>query len=299
MKKSTQLKKLIEGPELLLMPGAFDPLSAKIAAEAGFKAVQCTGMGISATYLGKPDVSIISLREMADRTYHIASAVDIPVMADADTGFGNAVNAYYTAQEFERSGAAGLNIEDQVMPKRCGWLAGKEIIPLEEMVLKIQAMREGLTDPDFVINARTDSLVLEGLDGAIRRSNAYLKAGGTMAFVESATTEEQIKTLVAGIDGPVGLALSESRISPDLNFARLQELGVARVSFSVTTLLASIRAMRNVLQAVIRNGGVSGYDDQIAEFEAIHQLSGMNTVYDIEKKYLQSSEIERKYKERA
>jgi methylisocitrate lyase len=296
MRKTTRLRQLIEAPELLIMPAAYDPISAKLIERAGFKAVQCTGLGIAASLLGRPDVSIISMGEMVDRTYHIAHAVDLPVMGDGDTGFGNAVNVYYTVQEFERAGAAGVNIEDQVMPKRCGHLAGKEVIPMEEMVLKIKAAREALVDKDFVINARTDTLATHGLDEAVRRGNAYLEAGATMVFVDGVGTREQIRALVAGIKGPVGINMVEGGKTPrDLTFSELQAMGVARVSLSLTTFFAAIHGIKSVLQKVIENNGIRGYEDRIAGFEETHDLIGMGKVYELEQKFLAPHTLSRKY----
>lgn len=153
MKKTTRLKKLILDPKILIMPGAYDALSAKIIERAGFQAVQASGYGIAASYLGMPDVGLLTMSEMLDQTRRIARAVDIPVMGDGDTGFGNAINVYRTVQEFEAAGVAGINLEDQIFPKRCGHMEGKEIVSLEEMVKKIEAAVAARRDPDFVINA--------------------------------------------------------------------------------------------------------------------------------------------------
>lgn len=296
MRKTTRLRQLIEAPELLVMPAAYDPISAKLIEAAGFKAVQCSGLGIAASHLGKPDVSIISMREMVDRTYHIAHAVSVPVMGDADTGFGNAVNAYYTVQEFERAGAAGVNIEDQVMPKRCGHLPGKEVVPMEEMVLKIKAARRALDDADFVINARTDSLYSLGFEEAIRRGNAYLNAGATMIFVDGVGSREVIQALVAGIHGPVSINMVEGGKTPrDLTFSDLQAMGLARVSLSLTTLFSAIQGIKVVLQKVRENDGIRGYEDRIAGFEETHKLIGMEEVYKLEQEFLPREALNRKY----
>ena len=177
MKKTTLLKKLINDPEILVMPGAYDVLSARLIEAAGFKAVQCSGFGFAASLLGLPDIGILSSTQMLEITRSICHAVDIPVMADGDNGFGNAVNTYYTVREFEAAGAAGINLEDQISPKRCGHITGKQCISAEEMVLKIKAAREAARDPDFVINARTDAYMVYGEEEAIRRGNMYAKAG--------------------------------------------------------------------------------------------------------------------------
>jgi 2-methylisocitrate lyase-like PEP mutase family enzyme len=178
MKKTAQLRKMLEAREPLVMVGAYDAISAILIQRAGFKAIQCSGFGIAASLLGKPDVGLLSYGEMLDQTRKIVQAVDVPVMADGDTGFGTAVNVYRTVQEFEAISAAGVNLEDQVFPKRCGHLEGKEIVPIDEMVGKIEAAKAARTDPDFIINARTDAIAVSGLDEAIRRGNAYAPDAG-------------------------------------------------------------------------------------------------------------------------
>ena len=172
--KALRLKQLILAPELLVMPGAFDPMSARIIQEAGFPAIQCSGYGISVSRLGLPDYGFLGMPDMVAATQGIVDAVDLPVMADGDTGFGNAVNAWYAVKAFERIGCAGVNIEDQVMPKRCGHMEGKSIVPIDEAVAKIRACADARVDPDFVINARTDALAIGGIDEVIRRGNAYM-----------------------------------------------------------------------------------------------------------------------------
>lgn len=165
------------------MPGVYDCVSAKIAEQCGVKAVQVTGYGLAGSYLGKPDVGILTKTQMVELTRNICNAVRIPVMADGDTGFGNAINLYYAVQEFEAAGAAGINLEDQFFPKRCGHMGGKQIIPFEEAVKKVEAAAAARKDKDFVINARTDAIAVAGVDEAIRRGNAFAKAGADLVFV--------------------------------------------------------------------------------------------------------------------
>jgi methylisocitrate lyase len=296
MHKTTRLRRLIEAPELLVMPGAYDPISATLVERAGFAAVQCSGLGITATHLGLPDVSVASMREMADRTYHIAHAVDIPVMADGDTGFGNAVNTYYAAREFARAGAAGVNLEDQVMPKRCGHLEGKEVVPAEEMALKLAAAREAVADPDFVINARTDTLATHGIDEAVRRGNIYLDAGATMVFADGVGSREEIRTLVGGIRGPVAINLVPGGKSPrGLTFREIQEMGVARVSLPLVTFLGAVQGMKAVLRKAVEDGGLDGCEALMAGFEEAHDLVGMTEVHRLERTYLTPGTLARKY----
>jgi methylisocitrate lyase len=286
MRKTTKLLSLIRSKKLLVMPAAFDPLSAKLIEEAGFEAVQCSGLGIAASHMGLPDVSVLSMREMADRTRVIANAVDVPVMADGDTGYGNVVNVWYTVREFEAAGAAGINLEDQVLPKRCGHIDGKEVIAAGEMVAKIKAAVDARIDPDFVINARTDALSLHGIDDVIERGNAYLRAGATMFFVEGITSREQIHRLVAELDGPLAMNMLEDGTGPaDLSFAELEEMGVARVSLSVTTLLGAIHGIRRAL-ASVRQWDGTHFDPQIhASFDDAHALAGMSHALEIEKRF--------------
>ena len=173
MNRTTRLKELIRAREILVMPGVYDALSAKIAEKCGVKAVQVTGYGLAGSNLGLPDVGIMTKTQMVDLTRNICRAVSIPVMADGDTGFGNAINLYYAVRDFEAAGAAGINLEDQFFPKRCGHMGGKQIIPFEEAVKKIEAAAAARTDPDFVINARTDAIAVAGVEEAIRRGNAF------------------------------------------------------------------------------------------------------------------------------
>jgi len=295
MRKTTLLKKLINSPELLIMPGAYDVISAKIIESLGFKAVQCSGAGIAASLLGAPDVSIISMKEMATQTGHIANAVDIPVMGDGDTGFGNAVNVYYTVKEFERLGAAGINLEDQVFPKRCGHMAGKLVIPLEEMVKKIEAAVDAKKDKDFVINARTDAIAVYGVEEAIRRGNAYAKAGADLIFVDGIETVDQIKRVIKDIDAPVSINMLEGGRTPILGFKELEELGAARVSCPLTAMFAAMKGVRNVLEDMLKKGRPLESDPRLEQFENYKEFIGMPFVRKLEEKYLPKEILEARY----
>lgn len=286
MKKTTRLRQLIEQPQLLVMPGAYDPLSAKLAERAGFEAVQCTGLGISGTLLGKPDYSMLGMSDMALATQRITDSVDIPVMADGDTGFGNAVNVHYAVQAFERAGAAGVNLEDQVMPKRCGHLDGKALISIEEGATKIRAAAEARRDPDFVINARTDALATDGIDEVIRRGNAYLDAGATMIFVEGADSLPVISAAVQGIRGPVAVNIVHGGRSSGFDLADLQAVGVARVSLPGIMLQSAMLAMDAVLRDVRRSGSALGVSERLYPFRDLHALLGTDEVNALEQCYL-------------
>lgn len=285
--RAAQLRDLILSPQLLIMPGAYDPLTAKLVEEAGFDAVQCSGYGISVAHLGLPDYGFLGMREMVDRTARIVEAVAIPVMADGDTGFGNAVNAYHAVRAFERVGAAGVNIEDQVSPKRCGHLDGKRILPLDEAVAKIRACAAARTDPAFVINARTDALATDGVDEVIHRGNAYLEAGATMVFVDGLDSMEVARRVVQGVAGPVAInAVEGGRTPRGFDFAQMQALGIARVSLPGTTLFAAVRAIREVLAEVRARGGIEGYEDRITHFSDVQGLLGMQDLLALENRFL-------------
>jgi methylisocitrate lyase len=287
MKKTTRLRQLIEDKALLIMPGAYDVISARLVQQAGFQAIQASGANIVACHYGVPDYSLVSAREMAEHTGRIAGSVDVPVMGDADTGFGNAVNTYLTIKEFERAGAAGVNIEDQIMPKRCGHLEGKILLPIEEAVAKLTAATAAKQDTDFVINARTDALGVYGIEEVIRRGNAYLEAGATMVFVEGVDSETNIAAAVKGIRGPVAINLVEGGKTPqELTFALLESLGVARVSLPSTLMQASIKAISTVLERVTAQGGIGGYGELLAGFGVSQRLLGSAELFELETKFM-------------
>jgi 2,3-dimethylmalate lyase len=298
MRKTTLLKKMLEAREPLVMIGAFDALSAILIQRAGFKAIQCSGFGIAASMLAKPDVGLLSYGEMLDQTRRIVEAVDIPVMADGDTGFGTAVNVYRTVREFEAISAAGVNLEDQVFPKRCGHLEGKEIVGIDEMIGKIEAAKEARTDPDFIINARTDAIAVSGIDEAIRRGNAYAKAGADLIFVEAPQTREQIRRIVNEIDAPVSINLFDGvkgGKTPVIPIEDLRALKVARVSIPVGVVFAAVRGMEEYLKVLAARGVAPDREDLVVPFEDWKRLVGFDEVRDLEKRFLPKSVYRNKY----
>lgn len=297
MRKTTLLKKLINDPEILVMPGAYDVLSARLIEAAGFKAVQCSGFGFAASLLGLPDIGILSSTQMLEITRNVCHAVDIPVMADGDNGFGNAVNTYYTVREFEAAGAAGINLEDQVSPKRCGHITGKQCISAEEMVLKIKAAREAAKDPDFVINARTDAYMVLGIDEAIRRGNMYAKAGADLIFVEAVTSVEGIKRVIKEIDAPVSINLLQGGRTPLVTIQELQEWGAARVSIPITVTMAAAWGVKQALEYIKENGTIKGLPGVIS-FEEFANLVALDEIRDLESRYLTDEEISMRYQSR-
>ena len=211
-----RLRELVEAEEILILPGAYDALSAKLVQAAGFRAVYLTGYGQSASKLGEPDVGLMCMSEMAERTRDIAMAVDIPVACDADTGFGSPVNVIRTVREYERAGAAAIQLEDQTMPKKCGHMLGRQVVPAEEMAEKIRAAAAARGDPDFLIIARTDARTEHGIDEAIRRGRLYEEAGADIIFIESLETVDEMKRVNREIRKPTIANMVEGGRTPFL-----------------------------------------------------------------------------------
>lgn len=291
MKKTTLLKQMILEKKALVCPGAQDAISAKLIEKAGFKALQVSGFGLAATYLGLPDMAFLSFSEMLEFTRNIVEAVDIPVMADADTGFGNAINARYVTDKLIKAGAAGMNIEDQLFPKRCGHLEGKQIISAEEMCLKIKACKEvkDELDSDFVINARTDAIAVAGVEEAIKRANVYADAGADLIFVEAPRSPEQIEMIVNEVKAPVSINLMDAVVggkTPLVAIERLREMGVGRISLPVGPLFAAVKGMVNYLEAIKGDKLAEGRTDLVADFVEFKDLVGFPKFRDLEKEFL-------------
>jgi 2-methylisocitrate lyase-like PEP mutase family enzyme len=224
MKTTTRLRQLLAGEELVIAPGAYDGMTARMIERAGFPAVYMTGAGTAAA-LGFPDFGLITMTEMVANAATLARSVDLPVVADADTGYGNELNVTRTVREYEARGVAGIHIEDQVAPKRCGHLDGKEIIPAGEYVAKIRAAVAARRDPDFVIIARTDARAVAGFDEAINRANAALAAGADMAFVEAVETMDELRAVPHKVKGPCLLNMVRGGKTPDMDFAAVRSIG--------------------------------------------------------------------------
>ncbi len=224
MSRAGRLRELLRRDGMLVAPGAYDGITARCIAQAGFEAVYMTGAGTAAT-LGYPDYGLVTMSEMADNAGRIAAAVDVPVIADADTGYGNELNATRTVREYERRGVAGLHIEDQGFPKRCGHLDDKVILPLDEYLAKVRAVVAARQDPDFLIIARTDARAVLGFEEAVRRANAALAAGADMAFLEAPQTHEEIAAVPRLVKGPCLLNVVWRGKTPDVAFADAERAG--------------------------------------------------------------------------
>jgi len=285
MKKTTQLRKLIEQEGIIISPGIYDCLSAKMAESAGFKMVGITGAGLAASLLGYPDVGITSMAEVLNQSRNIVKSVDIPVFADCDTGFGNPLNVYRTIQEFEDAGVAGLFIEDQKYPKRCGHFEGKQLISTQEMVKKIEAARDARKDPDLVIMARTDARAVFGLDAAIERAKAYVEAGVDMIFIEAPQTVEELRIVAKAVDVPSMANMVEGGKTPIVSVQELEEMGFKFASFSGSAQKIALSAMQELFECLKTTGRLDGVLDKIASLSARSQLLGLQRYYDMEKKY--------------
>jgi len=279
------LRELLARPEPLVAPGAYDALSARLVEQAGFDVVYMTGFGTTAALAGRPDVGLLTGTEMIDNARRIAAAVDVPVIADADTGYGNAINVVRTVQAYEQAGVAGIHLEDQVMPKKCGHMSGKAVIPADEMAGKIRAAVAARRDPDFLLIARTDAAAVEGLSASIDRARAYADAGADVLFVEAPTSEGDIARVAGELRGvaPLVFNWAEGGRTPPIPLARIAELGFALVLFPIGTLLAATAGIRRLL-ASLRDDGVPAVDD-LPTFDGFTDLIGLPEIRELEARF--------------
>jgi 2-methylisocitrate lyase-like PEP mutase family enzyme len=281
-----RLRALLESGQTIVAPGAFDPLAARLVEEAGFPAVYMTGFGTSAALLGRPDVGLLTMTEMVDNAARIAACVDIPVIADADTGYGNPLNVIRTVGAYESAGVAGIHIEDQVAPKKCGHMEGKLVIPADEMAAKIRAATEARANPDFVIIARTDARAVEDFDRALARARRYLEAGADALFIEALTSEAEAEQAARAFPGvPLLFNWAEGGKTPPVSLARLQELGYRIVIFPISTLLAATAAMRRILHEIAQAGTPTAALGDLPTFAEFVDFIGLPEVRTAEQRY--------------
>lgn len=286
MKKTKILRKLLYDPKILVAPGAYDVFSAKMIEKMGFKAVYMTGYGTSASVLGQPDVGLLTMTEMVKRAGNIASAVHVPVIADADTGYGNPLNVRRTVMEYEKAGVAGIQLEDQVFPKKCGHMMGRKIIPREEMIQKIKAALDAREDKNLVIIARTDARTNHGLDEAISRGKAYREAGADLIFIESPeNTEEMRKINKVFHPFPTLANMVEGGRSPILTNDELERLGFSIVIYSTGPLFAAAKGVKEYLAELKVKGTTLSKVNDIISFQDFNELIGLQEYLNLEKKY--------------
>jgi 2,3-dimethylmalate lyase len=284
-----RLRALLDSGQTILAPGAFDPLAARLVEEAGFPAVYMTGFGTSAALIGRPDVGLLTMTEMVDNAGRIAACVDIPVIADADAGYGGPLNVIRTVGAYEAAGVAGIHIEDQVTPKKCGHMEGKRVIPAEEMVQKVRAATQARTQPEFVIIARTDARAVEGLERALERARRYREAGADALFIEAVVTEEEAEQAVRALPGvPLLFNWAEGGKTPPIGLDRLTELGYQIVIFPISTLLAATAAMRRILREIAEAGTPAGALHELPTFSEFVDFIGLPEVREAEQRYAAS-----------
>src|SRR5881296_3241084 len=299
MRPTTRLRELLRTGKALFVPGCYNALSARILETVGFPAVYMTGYGTSLALLGMPDAGLATMTEMHLNARYIANAVGVPVIADADNGYGNAINVMRTVREYIQTGVAGIHIEDQVIPKRCGHVAGRRVIPMEEAIGKYRAadaVRREL-DPDFVLIARTDARGAHGgsLDDAIERANAYLEAGADLAFVEGPTSVDEVRRICREVHGPI--FYNQTGVSPRLTVEQMKELGIAVTIVPGATLRATIEAVYD-LAVALRDEGPAAEERFAERFKRhplgdVHTFAGFDRIREWEAQYLPPEEAEK------
>jgi len=285
MKMTARFRELVQAPEILMLPVAHDGLSALVLAEAGFSAMSVAGYGTAGSMLGMPDIGVLSSTEMLTQYAHIVDRVDIPVMVDIDTGFGDVNNVIHTVRQVERLGAAALFIEDQTSPKRCGHMAGKSVVPVEEYLPKLKAALWARQDPDFVIMARTDAAAVYGIDEAIRRACLYAEAGADMVFVEAVTTVEDMRRVNAAVPVPSMANMIEGGRTPFMTAEELQAVGYAVVAYPCASVFTAVKALRKWASHLKFHGTSAGFagPDTMIDFEEYFRFIGAAAIREREK----------------
>ena len=284
MRASTKLRGLIDGDDIVVAPGCYDGLSARLVESAGFPAVYVSG-GAMARSTGIPDMGLISLSEIAARLAQLVDAIEIPAIADMDTGYGNALNARQAIRAFERAGVAGFHIEDQTFPKRCGHYDDKSVVPTAEFCQKTQAVKDASENSDTVLIARTDAIAVEGFDAAIDRMHAYMEAGADVAFVEAPTTEAEIEAIAQRIPGPKLINMFLGAKTPLLSVSRLAEIGYKIVIIPSDTQRAAIKAMQRVLETIKQEGHSAAMATEMASFQDREAIVNTSHFVEIDQRY--------------
>ena len=280
-----RLRRLLDRTEPLVLPGCADALTARLAQGAGFEAVYATGAGIANTLLGQPDVGLTTKTEVVAQVERICEAVDLPVVADIDTGFGNAINARRAVRAFERAGVAAVQIEDQVFPKRCGHFAGTAVIGLDEMLGKLRAVLDARADASVVVIARTDALAVNGLDAAVDRALAFLGAGADAIFVEGPVDRDQLAVLPQRIPAPLVANMVEGGRTPLLSAAELGAMGYRIVLFANTALRVAAAAVRDAFGELRQTGDSTALLDTMLSWDERQALVGLAEIESLERQY--------------
>lgn len=286
VRTTTRLRQLLAQPGCIVAPGVADAFAARLVALEGFDALYMTGFGTSLTRLGMPDVGLLTATEMIDNASRIVDASNLPLVADADTGYGNPINTRRTIRDYEKAGVAGVHLEDQTWPKRCGHLAGKRVIPIAEMVAKIKAACDARRDDDFVIISRTDAIAVEGMEAALERGERYREAGADVVFIEAPIGRPQVEQIAARFKGvPLLYNMASSGKTPDLPADELGQLGFKLAIYPNWLLLAAIPAMQNLLRELKRTGSIAELRHQVATFKQFTEVAGLPEIQVLENLY--------------
>jgi 2-methylisocitrate lyase-like PEP mutase family enzyme len=285
MEKAKLVRDALAQHGQLIMPGVYDALSAKIAARAGFEVIFITGYSLSATLLGEPDFGVLTQTEVVEAAQRICSVVDTPVIVDADTGYGNAINVIRTVEDLLRAGAAGMILEDQVWPKRCGHMKGKQVIPLDEQLKKLRAAVEAKAEQDFFIVARTDSRQALGLDEAIKRGVAFKEAGADAVFIEAPESKNEMAEISRHVPGPLVANMLERGVTPLMGPKELKELGFELIVWPLAPLYSVAKSLTEVYSTLRRDGSTLAILDRLMPFNEFNDIVGLDEKYALDAKY--------------
>lgn len=285
--KSRLLREMLKKEEALLVPGCYDALSAKILKQAGFPVLYMSGSGVASSIIGKPDVGLLTMTEMVNQARNIVSATNLPLICDADTGYGNAINVIRTVKEYERAGVAGIHIEDQVFPKRCGHFEGKAVISAEEMVKKIKAAIYAREDQDFLIIARTDARAVFGLKEALRRGRLYADAGADVLFIEAPQSVQEVETIARTFnDIPLLINMVEGGKTPIFSFDYLKGLGYKIILYPTSVVRVVMKVLQEFAIHLKEKGDTKGFESQMVSFEERNRITGLDEIKQLEEKFL-------------
>ena len=271
--------------DIIILPGVYDALTAKIAEDVGFQAAFQTGYGTSASLLGMPDFGFLNAGETLENARRIINCVNIPILVDIDTGYGNSLNVWKIVKDLERIGAKGIFLEDQVWPKRCGHMTGKAVIPKEEYILKLQAAIDAREDNEFIIVARTDSLAQFGIEEALQRGKEYKKIGADVIFIEAPKTIDQMELIAKEIKAPLLANMIEEGVTPNLTANQLKKMGYKMVVFPLSALYSSTFAIRQTLQTLKKTGTTKELKTKMITFQEFNDLVNLSNYNKLEKKY--------------
>jgi carboxyvinyl-carboxyphosphonate phosphorylmutase len=294
MTRAGKLRELLAGQKIIMAPGAYDAWSARLIEKAGFPAVYMTGYGVSASVLGRPDIGLISMQEMAEAAKNICNCTTVPVIADADNGYGNSLNVVRTVREYEMAGVAGIQLEDQIMPKRCGHMEGKQIVSVDDMVAKVRGAVYARRNPDTVIIARTDAIAVNGYDDAIERAVAYKNAGADVIFVEAMQTQEQVAQAAHRVGAPLMANMVEHGKTPLELADKLFDMGFRIAIYPVAPLYVATKALTQMLAVLKEKEDLKACASYEVDFPTFNKMIGLDEIRALEKSFTNTNNLKEK-----